>query len=121
MKKMSPIFIVDSIEEQLKFWNSAGFEVEMQVPYQDKIGFAILKCGSMEIMLQSTASVGNDLREIHSKQGAVLFYADVDSLDDCVSSLKDFKIVIPKRKTFYGADEIWGELPSGHVLGLAEF
>ena len=30
-------------------------------------------------------------------------------------------IVVPRRKTFYGADEVWVRTISGHVLGLSQF
>jgi hypothetical protein len=30
-------------------------------------------------------------------------------------------IVVPRRSTFYGADEVFAREPGGHIVGFAEF
>jgi len=124
VKKLTPILIVTSIEESLLLWRDRlGYTVETEVPHEGQLGFAILQQGSSEVMLQTRASVTADLSAIGQELAhtSVLLYADVDSLDQLTEELLDATILVPKRKTFYGATELWLRTRSGHVLGFAQF
>jgi len=120
IKKFTPILIVESIESCLPFWEKQlGYETTASVPHDNKIGFVILRSGESEVMLQSRASLAADLPAI-AKSHQVLLYADVASLDKVEKSLKGTKIAVPRRKTFYGTEEIWVQEPSGAIVGFAE-
>jgi uncharacterized glyoxalase superfamily protein PhnB len=124
VKKMVPILIVPSIEECLPLWRDRlGYAVETEVPHEGKLGFVILKQGDSEVMLQTQASVAADLTSATQKidREHVLLYADVDSLDLVTENLEGATIIVPRRKTFYGANEVWIRTNSGHVLGFAQF
>lgn len=124
VKKLTPILIVSSIEESLPLWRDhLGYTVEAEVPHDGKLGFVILKQGASEVMLQTQASIAADLTALSQglDRDPVLLYADVDDLDRITADLKDAEVVVPRRKTFYGADEIWLRTRSGHVLGFAQF
>ncbi len=45
---------------------------------------------------------------------------DVDSVESARSALKGATLLVPERKTFYGAKEIFVRDPDGNVLGFAE-
>jgi hypothetical protein len=44
----------------------------------------------------------------------------VSSLAQARKELEGARELVPKRKTFYGATEVWIETPAGQILGLAE-
>ena len=123
INKITSILNVTSIEENLLFWEkNLGYEVTVKVLGPDnKIGFVILVKGESELMLQSTKSIEEDFHvapEIAKAQ--VLLYADVDSLDAIEKSLPHENIIVPRRKTFYGALEVWAKDASGKIIGFAQ-
>lgn len=125
LTKITPVLIVDSIEESLPLWrDQLGYKIETEVPHEGRLGFVILKQGALELMLQTKASIGGDLPALLKGKAhtqSVLLYADVEDLDKTISGLSGAEILVPKRKTFYGAHEVWILTDSGHVLGLAQF
>lgn len=123
MKKLTPILIVEDIEPVLPFWvDRLGFEKTVEVPEGDKLGFVILNRGPVEIMYQSRASIRNDapaLLDMMASGGSVLFI-EVDSIDDVENALAGIEPVVPRRKTFYGATEVFVQDPAGNIIGFAE-
>ncbi len=123
IKKFTPILLVEEIENCLPFWEKQmQYEQTASVPHHGKIGFVILKKGESEVMLQSRASLSEDLPEVFKKLGDknIVLYADVDSLEDIEES-KTVQILVPRRETPYGAHEVWIREPSGNIIGFAQF
>lgn len=124
VKKLTPVLLVPSIEQSLPLWrDKLGYTVETEVPHEGALGFVILKQGPSEVMLQSRASVTADLSAIGKDlaRDAVLLYMDVENLDQVLADMQDAQVIVPRRKTFYGAEEVWFRTHSGHVLGFAQF
>lgn len=130
MKKVTPLMTVDAIEPCLPFWTGLGFEVSVTVPHEDAIGFVILEKGDVEIMYQSRASVEADLGASGAPAGLAAemaggtstLYITVEALDDVLDvldGLGDAEVLVPRRTTFYGADEIFVRSPCGTVVGFA--
>lgn len=128
MKKATPLLTVEAIEPCLPFWTEKlDFEVTVTVPHGDAIGFAILQKGDVEIMYQSRASIDADLgksgapknlgREL-SGSTATLF-CEVESLDALIDAVGDTEVLVPRRQTFYGMDEVFVRPPCGTVVGFA--
>jgi uncharacterized glyoxalase superfamily protein PhnB len=119
--KLTTIMIVDAIEPALAMWTSVlGFEKTAEVPHGDKLGFVILVRDRIELMLQTRASLAGDMPKVVATGVTQMLYADVASLDDAIASLGSVEVVVPRRKTFYGADEIWVRDRSGIIIGFAE-
>lgn len=128
MKKITPLITVDSIEPVLLFWTGLGFEVTVTVPHGDAMGFAMLNAGSVELMYQSRASVEADLESQASgnaglagrmADGLTALFIEVDSIDGILPALEGAEVVVPRRKTFYGMDEIFVFAPCGTLAGFA--
>jgi len=128
MKKVTPLMTVDRVEPCLPFWTEKmGFEVTAKVPHGEVLGFAILKKGTVELMYQSQASVDADLgksgapeglgREMAS--GTSTLFIEVDGIDEVIAALGDTEVLVPRRQTFYGMDEIFVRPPCGTVVGFA--
>jgi uncharacterized glyoxalase superfamily protein PhnB len=124
VKKITPVLLVDDVESCVRFWKERmGFEVAIEVPEGDKIGFVSLQKAGVELMYQSHASVEKD--SSFSAQGYAkgpsFLYIEVDSLDDVIAATKGASVVMPERTAFYGAREIGVKDPAGHVLTFAQF
>jgi catechol 2,3-dioxygenase-like lactoylglutathione lyase family enzyme len=122
-KKLTPILMVESIEASLPFWEALGFEITTSVPHEDALGFVILARGDLALMLQSFPSAEADVpafaQELRGSQ--TILFIEVDSLDEAIAAVPDAPVVVPRRQTDYGADEIFVRDPAGHVVGLAQF
>ena len=119
LKKLTTLLVVEHIADQLGYWEQLGYRVSVRVPETGDPGFAILVAKSGELMLQTRASLRDDLPDVAKRKPSFLLYADVDSLADARRSLETATVIVAQRKTFYGATEAWLELADGVILGLA--
>lgn len=122
MKKLSPVIAVEEIEPCLPFWTDRlGLEVTVTVPHEDRMGFAIVERDGVQIMYQSRASIEDDipgLAEDIVGQTSTLFI-EVEAIDPIEEALEGVEVVVPRRETFYGMDEIFVRAPCGTVVGFA--
>ena len=124
VKKITPVLLVDEVESCVRFWKERlGFEVAIEVPEGNKIGFVSLQKAGVELMYQSYASVEKDSSfsaQCYAK-GPSFLYIEVDNLDEVIAATDGATVVLPERKAFYGAREIGVKDPAGHVLTFAQF
>ncbi len=123
VKRLTPILYVEAIEPGLPFWvDRLGFEKTTEVPHGDRLGFVILAKDGTELMMQTRASVAEDLPAIADTpmKGTFLFL-EVASADAIERALAGLEHLVPRRKTFYGADEIVVREPGGNIVIFAEF
>lgn len=120
LEKLTTLLVVDAIEPCLPTWQKLGYEVTVRVPESGELGFVILRGSAGELMLQTKASLREDMRAVAEEKPSHLLYGDVKSLAAAEKALGGAKIIVPRRKTFYGADEVWFELENGVILGLSE-
>src|ERR1700674_5291444 len=65
VKKLTPILFVEDVEPCVKFWvERLGFQKTMDVPDGNKLAFAMLQKGNVELMYQSYASADKDVGAI---------------------------------------------------------
>lgn len=122
LKKLTPVLFVERIEDQLPFWvDRLGFEKAVEVPHDDRLGFAILARDGIELMLQTHASVASDVPALAGEKARVPMFFEVRDLDDIEKRLAGVEPVFPRRKTFYGAMEIAVRDPAGNVVTFAQF
>ncbi len=120
-EKVTPIIRVEAIEPCLPFWiERLSFKKIVSVPEGDKLGFAILARDGVQVMLQTRASLAKDIPGLAEGEFApTVIYVDVPSVEDLLSRLKGADIIVPLRKTDYGATEVWARTPCGTVVGFA--
>ena len=123
LRKLTPILTVDAIEPVLPFWTDRlDFEITGQVPEGDRLGFVMLQRDGVEIMLQTRASVENDAPALADlPRGGAMLFIEVRDLDGIIAALEGVEVLVPRRTTFYGADEIFVREPGGNIVGFAEF
>lgn len=126
MQSLTPTVIVEAIEPVLPFWvDRLGFVVATTVNEGDRLGFVILTNGPVEVMYQTLESIRNDVPELADipLQGSTLFIkvGSLEKLDAVDEALSGVDRVVPRRRTFYGADEIIVRDPAGNVVTFAHF
>lgn len=123
LKKITPILYVEAIEEVLPFWEDRlGFTRTAEVPEGDRLGFVILAKDGLEVMYQTRASVASDVPAlVDTPMGGAILFIEVDSLEPVLEALEGIEAVVPRRQTFYGADEFVVREPAGNLVGFAAF
>ena len=122
LTSLTPVLLVEAIEPVLAFWvDKLGFKKTVEVPHEKKLGFVILERDAVKVMYQTRASVSADIPPLAgSPQRGSFLYIDVDDLDAIATALKGVTPVIPRRKTFYGAEELIVRDPAGNVVTFAQ-
>ena len=127
LQKVTPVLVVEKIEPVIQFWKKLGVIPVTEVPSADGLAFVIFSTAGVEIMYQSIASVQEDLVAAASVKEAFLLgsqqttlYIEVSDLADVESRLKGEKLILPRRKTFYGATEVAYAEPAGNIIVFAE-
>jgi uncharacterized glyoxalase superfamily protein PhnB len=123
VSKITPILFAEEIEPCLKFWvERLGFEKTLDVPDGNKLGFAILQKGGVELMYQTYASAEKDVSTVTPdvRKGPSFLYVEVGNLDEIINAIKGTEIVMPVRTTFYGAKEVGIKDPAGHMIIFAQ-
>jgi hypothetical protein len=118
---LTPVLIVDAIEPSLPFWvDRLGFERTVEVPEGEVLGFVILQKGDVLVMLQTRASLAADAPALLPKGFAPAnLFVMVEDLAAVERALEGLDPVLPRRRTFYGMDEIGFREPGGHVVVFA--
>jgi uncharacterized glyoxalase superfamily protein PhnB len=118
LNKLSPVLVVDAIEPCLSFWvDRLGFTRIAEVPNGDRLGFVILQKDGIEVMYQSRESVRKDIPALaQTPAGGTNLYIDVADVAAVERAVKGAEVVVPRRKTFYGADEIGVREPGGNAV-----
>jgi hypothetical protein len=120
-QSLTPILYVDAIEPCLPFWQRLGFAVTITVPEGESLGFAAVARDGIEVMYQTHASMAKDIGAVGSMRSPVMLFCRVADLDAIISRLDGAETVVPRRRTSYGADEIYVRTMGGHVVGFAAF
>lgn len=123
-KKLTPVLFVEKIEPCLEFWvGRLGFEKTVEVPEGNALGFVILQRDGTEVMLQSYASLEKDVPALleSARKSTNFLFVEVTDFADVRRRVEGMEVVLPQRKTFYGATEIGVREPGGHVVVFAVF
>jgi uncharacterized glyoxalase superfamily protein PhnB len=127
-ESVAPVMYVERVEPTRDFFRDRlGFKQTAVVADGDELGFAMLEKDGVVVMIQSHASliedVGHDaaraVNETISGRGAVGLYVTVSDVDLVVPTLADADVIVPLRKTFYGMHEITVREPGGHSVTFA--
>ena len=119
VRKITPVLFVERIEPCLGFWTSVGFEKVAEVPEEKGLGFVLLVKDGVEIMYQSRASLRKDIPAMADAPSATALYVEVDDLDEVARRVAGAPVVVPRRKTFYGMEELGVREPAGNLVTFA--
>lgn len=121
-KKLTPVLLVDAIEPCLPLWvDRLGWAKTAEVPDGDTLGFVILAKDGVELMYQTWASAQQDIGAIRRATGtSVGLFIEVSDLDEIERQIAGLEIALPRRRTFYGMDEIGVREAGGHLVIFAQ-
>jgi hypothetical protein len=127
MKKATPLITVEAIEPCVLFWTGLGFEVTAEVPHGNVLGFVMLQSDGVELMYQTKASIEADLGASGAPEGMAdeltrstsALFVEVEDIDALLSDMGEAQVLVPRRQTFYGMDELFVRAPCGTVVGFA--
>ena len=91
VKKITPVLFAEEIEPCLNFWvERLGFEKTIDVPEGNKLAFAILQKGGVELMYQTYASAQKDVSAVgpELRKGPSFLYVEVENLDEIIDNLR---------------------------------
>ena len=123
MESLTVNLFVRDINKTIAFYKQLGFEITMTVPEQGDPVWAMLVNGGVTIMLQTIASMGNELPDIDRTKsgGSLLFYIKLKNIRTFFEQIKDkTEVVKGLEKTFYGATEFTIKDIDGYHLTFAE-
>lgn len=121
IRRSTPVLAVAVVEPTCAFFARLGLTVTASVPHGDRLGFAILADGAVEVMVQSHASIGDDLGASVAIGRDTALFVEVSDLDAALTALVDAPVFLPRRRTFYGSVEVGVVEPGGHHVTLAQF
>jgi hypothetical protein len=121
--RLTPVLMVEAIEPCLPFWvDRLGFSKAVEVPHEGRLGFVSLEKDGVQIMYQTRDSVAADIPPIaKSPMKGTFLFIEVNDLDAVQKALRGVELVVPRRKTFYGSEELILKEPGGNHVTFAEF
>ncbi len=131
VRKATAVLIVDRIEPIMPFWRKLGVAATTEVPdgnaNDGRLAFVILAAGGVEVMYQTIASIKEDLLKSASVKEAfrtgpqqTTLFVEVSELAEVERQLRDEKLIMPRRTTFYGSTEVGYADPAGNIIVFAE-
>jgi len=122
VQKVTANLYAQEIEPCITFWQRLGFEKTMEVPAGDKLAFALLKSGDLEVMYGTYASLEQDTDVAKAfRRGTSYLFVEVENLDDVIPATTGAEVVKAVHKSFYGSKEISVKDPAGHIVTFAQF
>ena len=123
VNKATPVLFVERIEDCLPFWFTLGFRATIEVGGEQGLGFCALSNGKDEVMYQTHASLLEDMPHLAEamKAAKTFLFVEVPNLDAVEQALSGHPVFLPRRITFYGANELGMTEPGGHYVTFAQF
>ena len=122
MESLSPNIFVKDINATIAFYKILGFELAMTVPEKGDYVWVMMTCGSVSLMFQTFASLGDALPDVSRRDGgSLLLYIKLKNIRTFFTSVNDKVTVLQGlEKTFYGATEFSIKDINGYILTFAE-
>ncbi len=122
MDSLAPNIFVSDINETIRFYELLGFKVVMSVPEKGDFVWVMMTCGTVTMMFQTFASLGETLPDISRQNGgSLLLYINLKGIRKYFDEIKDRVTVLQGLEvTFYGATEFSIKDNNGYVLTFAE-
>jgi hypothetical protein len=118
-KKLTQVFVVDDVRPCVEFWTKRfGFETTIDVPEGDRPGYVALRKDEVELHYRSRSSLVADLEALaqYSLVDTSVITIEMTSLVEVMGKLDDVEVIIPRRRSFYGHNEVVIRAPGGQIV-----
>ncbi len=122
MDSLCPNLFVKDIRASVAFYEKLGFTIVATNPATGEYVWAMLSNGHVTIMLQTFASLGDEMPAIsRTGGGSLLLYIGIRGIRAFFENLQPPVTILQNLQvTFYGATEFSIADPDGFVLTFAE-
>jgi len=124
LKKLTPNLMVEDVNRTIDFYRDLlGFEVQVTVPEQGQLDWAMLTRDGVTLMFQRRSSLAADIPALADAPvgGALTFYTEVDGVEALRAQLDGrVEIVHDLRDTFYGTREFCFRDCNGYLISFSE-
>jgi len=104
LKKLIPTLMVQDVQSSIEFYKTfLNFKLVKTIPDIEPFDWANMKCGRIEIALQSQDVMAFDIPEMQSlKTGSTIaFYVEIDGIDALYAQMKDKVEISQDIYTFF--------------------
>ena len=123
VSRASPVLFVDSVEPTRDFLKKVGFEVVVEIPEDDRLGFALLQKDGVQVMVETRGNAREPaaLQALSKESRRAVVFIEVDDIAGVIAALAEARVVVERHTTFYDSDELTYEEPGGNLLTFAQF
>ena len=123
VSRATPVLFVDRVEPTRDFLKKVGFEVMVEIPEDDHVGFALLQKDGVQAMVETRGNAREPaaLQALSRESRRAVVFVEVDDVAGVVAALEGSKIVVERHTTFYDSDELTYEEPGGNLVTFAQF
>lgn len=123
VERVTPVLAVESIDAVVPFWEALGFQAINPAHIDGRLVYMAFAKDGLEIHYQTAGLIERSIAGGGGQlAGSTSFvYIAVDDLDAVIERLGATEVVVPRRRTEWGADEIYVREPGGHIVAFASF
>lgn len=123
ISRATPVLFVDRVEPTRDFLKKVGFEVVVEIPEDDRLGFALLQKDGVQVMVETRGNSREPaaLQALSRESRRAVIFIEVDDVAGVIAALHGGQVVVERHPTFYDSDELTYEEPGGNLVTFAQF
>ena len=123
ISRATPVLFVDRVEPTRDFLKKVGFEIVVEIPEDDHLGFALLQKDGVQAMVETRGNAREPaaLQALSKESRRAVVFIEVDDVDAVIAALRGAKVVVERHTTFYDSDELTYEEPGENLVTFAQF
>jgi hypothetical protein len=123
ISRATPVLFVARVEPTRDFLKKVGFEVVVEIPEDDRLGFSLLQKDGVQVMVETRGNSREPaaLQALSKESRRAVVFVEVDDVAAAIAALADAKVVVERHTTFYDSDELTYEEPGGNLVTFAQF
>lgn len=121
--RATPVLFVDRVEPTRDFLKKVGFEIVVEIPEEDRLGFSLLQNDGVQVMVETRGNSREPaaLQALSKESRRAVVFIEVNDVAAVVAALEGAKVVVERHTTFYDSDELTYEEPGGNLVTFAQF
>jgi hypothetical protein len=123
VSRATPVLFVDRVEPTRDFLRKVGFEVMVEIPEEEHLGFSLLQKDGVQVMVETRGNTREPatLQALSRESRRAAVFIEVDDVAAVIASMDGARVVVERHTTFYDSDELTYEEPGGNLVTFAQF